>query len=136
MKVTTKGRYALRMLINLCQHENQGFIPLKEIASRQKISKKYLEQIIPLFNETDILVSARGNQGGYRLGRLPEEVSVGEILSLAEGDLVPVNCVFENPKCENLEKCLAKNLWRDLDAMVRDYLNDISLQDVLDQKTT
>ena len=80
MKISTRGRYALRMLIDLAEHENCGFVALKDIAARQNISKKYLEQIIPIFNNSDILKTARGAQGGYMLSRSPEKYTVGEIL--------------------------------------------------------
>ena len=82
MKISTKGRYALRMLIDLAEHQNCGFVALKDIAERQNISKKYLEQIIPIFNKSDILRTTRGSQGGYKLSRSPDKYTVGEILRL------------------------------------------------------
>ncbi|MGO4988330.1 RrF2 family transcriptional regulator [Gallicola sp. Sow4_E12] len=135
MKVSTKGRYALRMLVDLCEHECEGYIPLKEVADRQEISKKYLEQIIPLFNSTDILISARGNQGGYRLGRLPKDVSVGEVLTIAEGSISPVSCVDEEMDCERLKNCPTRKVWQNLDTVIKDYLYHVSLQDILNDKT-
>lgn len=135
MKVSTKGRYALRMLVDLCEHECEGYIPLKEVADRQDISKKYLEQIIPLFNNTDILISARGNQGGYRLGRLPKDVSVGEVLTIAEGSISPVSCVDEEMDCERLKNCPTRKVWQNLDTVIKDYLYHVSLQDILNDKT-
>ncbi len=135
MKVSTKGRYALRMLVDLCEHECEGYIPLKEVADRQEISKKYLEQIIPLFNNTDILISARGNQGGYRLGRLPKDVSVGEVLTIAEGSISPVSCVDEEMDCERLKNCPTRKVWQNLDTVIKDYLYHVSLQDILNDKT-
>lgn len=135
MKVSTKGRYALRMMIDLCENECDGFIPLRDVAQRQEISKKYLEQIIPLFNNTDILLSARGNQGGYRLGRSPRDVSVGEILSIAEGSITPVNCSSHEEKgCRRVDNCPAKNMWMDLDKVISNFLYDVSLQDLLDDQ--
>lgn len=135
MKVSTKGRYALRMLVDLCEHECEGYIPLKKVADRQDISKKYLEQIIPLFNNTDILISARGNQGGYRLGRLPKDVSVGEVLTIAEGSISPVSCVDEEMDCERLKNCPTRKVWQNLDTVIKDYLYHVSLQDILNYKT-
>lgn len=132
MKVSTKGRYALRMLVDLCEHDCEGYIPLKEVADRQDISKKYLEQIIPLFSDTDILISARGNQGGYRIGRAPKDVSVGEVLTIAEGSISPVYCVEEDVTCDRFEACPTRKVWKDLDVVIKDYLYHISLQDILD----
>lgn len=132
MKVSTKGRYALRMLIDLCEHDCEGYIPLKEVSDRQDISKKYLEQIIPLFNDTDILISARGNQGGYRMGRLPKDVSVGEVLTIAEGSISPVSCVDKSMDCERIKACPTRKVWQDLDVVIKDHLYHISLQDILD----
>lgn len=132
MKVSTKGRYALRMLIDLCEHGCEGYIPLKEVADRQDISKKYLEQIIPLFNDTDILISARGNQGGYRMGRLPKDISVGEVLTIAEGSISPVSCVEKNMDCERIKACPTRKVWQDLDVVIKDHLYHISLQDIMD----
>lgn len=93
MKISTKGRYALRMLIDLAEHEGDGFIALKDIAERQSISKKYLEQIVPILSRSGILRTNRGSQGGYALAKEPEHVTVGEILRLTEGSLSP-SCVL------------------------------------------
>ena len=93
MKISTKGRYVLRMLIDLAEHQGDGYIPLKEIAQRQGISKKYLEQIVPMLNKSDILRTNRGFQGGYRLAKSPEKYTVGDILRLTEGSLAPVACL-------------------------------------------
>lgn len=101
MKISTKGRYALRMLLDLAEHQNCGFVALKDIAQRQNISKKYLEQIIPVFNRSDILKTNRGFQGGYKLAKSPDQYTVGEILRLTEGSLAPVACLEEEPnQCE------------------------------------
>ena len=92
MKISTKGRYALRMLLDLAEHQNCGYIALKDIAERQNISKKYLEQIIPIFNKSDILKTVRGSQGGYQLSKTPDKYTVGDILRLTEVSLAPVSC--------------------------------------------
>ena len=94
MKISTKGRYALRMLVDLAEHQNCGFVALKDIADRQNISKKYLEQIIPIFHKSDILKTTRGSQGGYMLSRTPDKYTVGEILRLTEGNLAPVSALI------------------------------------------
>lgn len=135
MKISTKGRYALRMLIDLAEHENCGFVALKDIAARQNISKKYLEQIIPIFNNSDILKTARGSQGGYRLSRSPEKYTVGEILRLTEGNLAPVDCLTQDPiECERSVDCPTLPVWQGLNRVINEYLDSITLQDILDQQ--
>ena len=135
MKISTRGRYALRMLIDLAKHENCGFVALKDIAARQNISKKYLEQIIPIFNNSDILKTARGSQGGYRLSRSPEKYTVGEILRLTEGNLAPVDCLTQDPiECERSVDCPTLPVWQGLNRVINEYLDSITLQDILDQQ--
>ena len=136
MRISTRGRYALRMLIDLAEHRDDGFISLKEIAERQDISRKYLEQIIPLFRGTGILQTNRGAQGGYALSRLPEACTVGEILRLTEGSLDPVACIGDNPfHCERSADCPALPVWQGLSRVIQDYLDNITLQDILNQKS-
>lgn len=132
MRISTKGRYALRMMIDLAQHKNCGFIALKDIAERQGISKKYLEQIVPVLNRADMLVTNRGFQGGYRLAKEPESYSVGEILRLTEGSLAPVVCVDGNTVCERSDGCLTLPVWQGLNRVVNEYLDSVTLQDILD----
>lgn len=136
MKISTKGRYALRMLIDLAQHQNCGYISLKEIAERQNISKKYLEQIIPVFNKTDVLRTNRGSQGGYMLARTPDKYTVGEILRLTEGSLSPVECVDHDPiECERSAYCPTLPVWQGLSRVINEYLDGITLQDILDRQS-
>jgi Rrf2 family protein len=134
MKISTKGRYALRMLLDLGERQGSGFISLAEIAARQGISKKYLEQIIPILNRSDILLSNHGYQGGYRLARTPDKYTVGEILRLTEGSLAPVACL-ENAsvRCERDTECMTLPMWKGLYKVITDYLDGITLQDLLDQ---
>lgn len=135
MKISTKGRYALRMLIDLAEHGGEGFVPLKDIAERQSISKKYLEQIIPLFNRTDMLRTNRGAQGGYMLARTPDKYTVGEVLRLTEGSLAPVTCVEQDPVlCDRSVDCATLPVWRGLNKVINEYLDGITLQDILDQQ--
>lgn len=134
MKISTKGRYALRMLIDLAEHQNEGYISLKEIAERQNISKKYLEQIIPVFHSTDILRTVRGSQGGYVLGRSPKKITVGEILRYTEGSLSPVECVDNPIGCNRSIDCATLPVWQGLSRVVSNYLDGITLQDLLDQQ--
>ena len=107
MKISTKGRYALRLLLDIAQNQQDGFVSLKEIAERQEVSKKYLEQIIPLLSRAELLQTSRGYQGGYRLCRAPEEYTVYEILSVAEGGLAPVACLDQPENtCPRAPDCL------------------------------
>lgn len=135
MKISTKGRYALRMLIDLAEHSNDGFIALKDIAERQEISKKYLEQIVPILNRSDILQTNRGFQGGYKLAQSPDKYTIGKILRLTEGSLSPVPCLDQNPnQCERSNECVTLPIWQGLNKVINDYLDNITLQDILDKQ--
>ncbi len=135
MKNTTKGRYALRMLLDLAEHQEDGCVALKDIAERQGISKKYLEQIIPLFNKSDILRTTRGFQGGYRLAKAPDACTVGEILRLTEGSLSPVACLEHTPiECDRCNDCATLPVWQGLYRVINEYLDGITLQDILNQQ--
>lgn len=135
MKISTKGRYALRMLLDLAEHQGEGYVALKDIAERQDISKKYLEQIIPLFNKSDILRTTRGFQGGYRLAKAPDKCTVGEILRLTEGSLSPVACLEHTPiECERCNECATLPVWQGLYRVINEYLDGITLQDILNQQ--
>ena len=132
MKISTKGRYALRMLVYLAAHEADGFVSLKEIAEQQGISKKYLEQIVPMLSKAGILRTNRGNKGGYMLAKRPEECSVGEILRATEGSLAPVTCLeYEENDCPRAHDCYTLYIWEGLYKTVNDYLDSISVQDIL-----
>ncbi|NLZ46150.1 MAG: Rrf2 family transcriptional regulator [Clostridiales bacterium] len=135
MKISTKGRYALRLLIDLAQHKNSGFVALKDIAERQEISKKYLEQIVPLLNKSGFLRTNRGYQGGYMLAKEPNKYTVGEILRVTEGSLAPISCLdYEHNDCPRAEGCITIGVWRGLYKVITDYLDNITIQDILDQK--
>ena len=135
MKISTKGRYALRMMLDLAEHQGDGYVALKDVAARQGISKKYLEQIVPILNRSDILQTNRGFQGGYRLARTPEKYTVGEILRLTEGGLAPVACLERDPiECERSSKCATLPVWKGLYRAICDYLDGVTLQDILDQQ--
>lgn len=135
MKISTKGRYALRMLLDLAEHQGDGFIALKEVAARQNISKKYLEQIIPVFSKSGILQTNRGVQGGYRLAEPPGRYTVGTILRMTEGSLSPLVCAGqETAECERSGKCAMLPVWQGLTRVISEYLDGITLQDILDQQ--
>lgn len=132
MLISTKGRYALRVMVDLAEHPNEGFIPLKVIANRQEISEKYLENIIKLLVKAKFLNGLRGKGGGYRLTRVPEEYTVGAILQLTEDSLAPVVCLEENAAvCSRMAECRTLSLWQGLDKVIRDYLNSVTLADLM-----
>ena len=136
MKISTKGRYALRVMIDLAEHDCGKYIPLRDIAQRQEISKKYLEQIVPMLGKSDILRTTRGYQGGYRLARAPKDYTVGEILRLTEGGLAPVACLEQHPNtCPRCGECATLPMWEGLERVIRSYLDGITLQDLLEQQT-
>lgn len=135
MKISTKGRYALRMMLDLAEHQNDGYVALKDIAQRQNVSKKYLEQIVPILNKSDILRTNRGFQGGYRLAKTPDKYTVGEILRATEGSLSPVACLDHEPiECERSGECPTLPVWQGLYKVINEYLDSITLQDILNQQ--
>ena len=135
MKISTKGRYAVRFLVDLAEHKKDGFIALKDVAERQNISKKYLEQIVPLLNKSGILKANRGYQGGYMLAKDPKELTICEILKITEGSIAPVSCLdFEPIQCERAEECSTLYIWQGLYKVITDYLDGITIQDVVDRE--
>ncbi|MBR3502775.1 MAG: Rrf2 family transcriptional regulator [Clostridia bacterium] len=133
MKISTKGRYALRMMIDTAQNQDRGFVALKDIAERQDISKKYLEQIVLQLTQAGMLRASRGHQGGYMLTEPPEKYTVGAILRAVEGPLSPVACLDQQPnQCERCDFCLTLPVWEGLQAVVERYLDGITLKDVIE----
>ncbi len=129
--ISTRGRYALRVMIDLTQQKTGGYIPLKEIAARQEISEKYLESILKLLVKGKILTGLRGKGGGYRLTRAPEEYTVADILELTEETLAPVACLSEDAEpCPRASDCRTLDMWKGLDKLVRDYFAGITLADL------
>ena len=132
MKISTKGRYALRVMLDIATQGTDRSIPLKEIAARQGITVKYLEQIIPPLNRAGYLHSARGNNGGYRLARRPEEYIVGDIIRVSEGSLAPLACLEDTENgCGRQSCCQARQFWAGLDRAIRDYVDSVTLADVM-----
>jgi Rrf2 family protein len=122
------------MLVDLAEHQGSGYIALKDIAERQGISKKYLEQIVALLNKSDILRTNRGYQGGYMLAQVPDKYTVGKILKITEGSLSPVTCLVESPNnCTRSSECKTLPVWEGLEKVIADYLDGITIQDILDQ---
>ncbi|MCC8192675.1 MAG: Rrf2 family transcriptional regulator [Ruminococcus sp.] len=133
MKISTKGRYALRLMLDLAEHKGEGYIALKDIAQRQNISKKYLEQIIPLVNKSNMLRTNRGFQGGYMLAHSPDKYTVGDILRTTEGKLVPVACLEDEENlCPRAAECMTLDVWTGLAKVINEYLDSITLQTILD----
>ena len=131
MIVSTKGRYALRVMIDLAEHQAERYVPLKEVAERQEISEKYLENILKVLVQNGFLEGLRGKCGGYRLTRTPDQYTVAEILLLTEGSLAPVSCLVPGaPACERLPNCRTYTMWKGLNDMIADYFGKITLADL------
>ena len=130
--ISTKGRYALRVMIDLAEHQTGEYIPLKAIAQRQGISEKYLESILKALVRENLLTGVRGKGGGYRLTRAPETCTVGEILRLTEGSLAPVACLEDRAEsCCRMAECRTLPMWRKLDALIQNFFDGITLADLM-----
>lgn len=135
MKISTKGRYALRLLLDLAEHRGDGYVALKDVAQRQNISKKYLEQIVPVLTKSGVLLTNRGYQGGYMLSGTPDKYTVGMILRLTEGSLAPVACLDCDPiGCDRSDNCATLSVWQGLYKVINEYLDSVTLQDILDKQ--
>lgn len=133
MKLSTKSRYALRMMLDIAKNGDEHlFIPLKDIAQRQEVSVKYLEQIVTSLTRSGLLVSSRGSQGGYALTRKPEDYTAGEIIRAIEGNLAPVSCLKVEPNhCPRADRCDTLKLWVGLHDTINRYLDSVTLADLL-----
>ena len=131
MLISTKGRYALRVMLELAQGEPGECMPLPVIAQRQGISEKYLESIIAVLARAGLVEGQRGKGGGYRLSRELQDDSVGEIVRLTEGSLAPVSCLEGENTCPRADQCLSLPVWEKLDTLINDYLDSVSLADLL-----
>lgn len=134
MLISTKGRYALRVLVDIAEHPTDGYIPLKEIAQRQDISEKYLESIIKLLVRGGLLSGLRGKGGGYKLTRSPDQYTAGEVLRLTEETLAPVHCLTEGAEpCPRAADCRTVALWAGLNQVISDYLDHYTIADMMAQ---
>lgn len=132
MIVSTRGRYALRVLVDMAEHSQDERVPLKEIAERQQISQKYIESIMTLLSKNGFVDGIHGKGGGYKLNRKPNEYVVGEILRLTEGTLAPVACLESgSPKCEKEKNCRTVSMWRKLDELIENYLDSVTIADLM-----
>lgn len=132
MKVSTRGRYALRLMLDLAMNNTGEPVRLKDVAKRQEISEKYLEQIISILNKAGFVKSVRGPSGGYSLKRKPEEYTVGMILRLTEGSLAPVDCVEDGTDCGRADQCVTVLLWKKLNDAINGVVDNITLADLVD----
>ena len=132
MKIATKTRYALRVMIDVAAHDEEGCVPLKDVAERQGISKKYLEQVVSPLVSQSLLKVTRGHKGGYQLTRKPKEITCAQIVSATENGLELLDCLSGEVVCEREGICVSKNIWGGLERTMTEYLESITLQDVLD----
>ena len=132
MMISTRGRYALRVIIHLAEHSDEGYIPMKEVAEKQGISLKYLERILPVLVKNGLVEGVHGKGGGYRLCRKPKDYSVGEILRLTEGDLAPVACLGSCAEpCGKSSSCKTIKMWSEFYRLTNEYFDGISILDLL-----
>ena len=133
MMISTRGKYALRVIASLARQDRERFVPLKEITSAEEISQKYLESIMSTLSKAGLVEGAHGKGGGYRLARDPADYRIGEILRLTEGSLAPVSCVDEtNVPCPRAYRCSALPVWKRLDLLINDFLDGITLSDLIE----
>lgn len=133
MKISTKGRYALRLMLDLAVNDNGTYIPLKAVAERQDISDKYLEQIIHQLSKANLVLSARGAQGGYRLAKKPNEYTVGDILRAVEGSLAPVACLECDNSCNRADQCIALGLYKKMQNAIDNVVDNTTLADMINE---
>ncbi|KIR02904.1 Iron-sulfur cluster regulator IscR [Lachnospiraceae bacterium TWA4] len=132
MKISTRGRYALRLMLDLALHNTENPVRIKDIAKRQEVSSKYLEQIVSTLNKAGYVRSMRGPQGGYFLAKRPEEYTVGMILRLTEGSFSPADCVENEEACDRYEKCTTVYVWQKIQEAVDNVVDNITLQDLVE----
>lgn len=138
MKISTKGLYAVRFMLNLAEHGGDKLVSLKEVSEAESVSKKYLEQIVPNLVSAQLVKSVRGAAGGYRLARPASDITVLDVLAVTEGTLAPVSCLpcEDDFDCSHPNICIEIDVWRGLDKLIKDYLSGITLQDILDKASS
>ena len=130
--ISTRGRYALRVMADLAIHQGDGYVPMKDVAGRQDLSLKYLEQILPALTKNNLVEGIQGKGGGYRLTRKPEEQAIGEILRATEKDLAPVSCLAHDAaECDRRPQCKTIKFWEGLNEVINKYLDDATLADIM-----
>jgi len=133
MKISTKGRYGTRAMVDIGENYGKGPVSLRELAERQDISMKYMEQIVPLLKTSGLVRSTRGARGGYKLARAPQEISLGDIVQALEGSWSLVDCLDDDNLCARSEKCVTYDIWDDLSKAIHNILDTTSLQDIIDR---
>ena len=132
MMISTKGRYALRVMIDLAEHCNGEYIPMKDVVKRQQVSQKYVERIMTMLSKADFVEAVHGKGGGYRLNRSPDEYIVGDILRLTEGSLAPVACLdCDAEECERADQCRTLPMWKELNNRITDFFDGITIADLM-----
>ncbi len=132
--ISTKGRYALRLMIDIALYEANGYVSLKDSSSREDLSIKYLEQVASLLTKSNLIISYRGNNGGYRLSRKPSEYKIGEILRVAEGSLAPVACLeCSKDFCNRRDVCTTIEFWDGFNKVINNYVDNVTLEDLVDK---
>jgi Rrf2 family protein len=129
--ISTKGRYALRVMIDLAEHIQDPYTPMKDVAKRQEVSPKYLEKILPGLVKGNLVEGVHGKGGGYKLTRKPEEYSIGEILRCAEGDIIPVACMTATEHCDRSDVCKTKPMWDKLNSLINGFLDGVNLSELM-----
>ena len=133
--VSTRGRYALRVIIDLAEHAKKGYVPMREVAERQGLSLKYLERILPQLVADNLVEGVHGKGGGYRLSRDPAEISVAEVLKVSEGDIAPVACLEDGAKmCDRIDECRTLPVWKGLNECINEYLESVKIADLMKEK--
>ncbi len=134
MMISTRGRYALRVLLDLAQHRNEGYVPMKSVAQRLELSLKYIERILPVLTKNNMIEGVHGKGGGYKLSKAPDEYKIGDILRLTDG-LAPVACLECNaPRCEKADSCLTLPMWQGFYKVANEYFDNITLEDLLEKR--
>ncbi len=131
MKISTKGRYALRVMVDIAMNSKGEYVSVKDIATRQDISKKYLEQIMTMLSKANLIETTRGNMGGYKLTRKTEDYKIGDILRATEGDLTPLDCLIDSSCCGRKENCKTYSFWAGLDNVINKYIDSQTLKDLI-----
>lgn len=134
MIVSTKGRYALRVMIRLAQEDREEYVPLKEIAEEEEISQKYLEAIMTTLSKAGLVDAAHGKGGGYRLNRKPSEYTVGDVLKLTEGSLAAASCTSQTTGCERAGICRSRQVWERLDSIIDGFLESVTLESLIKEQ--
>lgn len=130
--ISTRGRYAIRVMIDLACNQGDGYVPMKDVAARQNLSLKYLEQILPALKKNKLVEGVQGKGGGYRLMKAPDAIRIGDVLRVTEKDLAPVSCLAEGAeKCERRAECKTISFWEGMNTVVNDYLNSKTLADLI-----